>query len=151
MLGCHLCNKKVREISALLDIPRSTASHIKWKRLGTTATQPRSGRQRKITERGQRLLRHMVHKSGQRSADSIAKGFRASTGINVSTKTVRLELHGMGFHGRTAACQPHIASPMPSVGWSGVKHTDTGRWSSGNVFCGVTNHVSLFDSQTLPA
>ena len=27
-------------------------------------------------------------------------------------------------------------SPMPSVGWSGVKHTDTGLWSSGNVCCG---------------
>src|SRR4029434_3931054 len=38
-------------------------------------------------------------------------------------------------------------SPMPSVGWSGVKHTDTGLWSSGNVFCGVTNHASLFGSQ----
>ena len=97
-------------MSSLLDIPRSTVSDIirKWKRLGTTATQPRSGRQRKITERGQRLLRHMVCKSRQRSAESIAKGFRASTGINVSTKTVWRELHGMGFHGRAAACRPHI-------------------------------------------
>ena len=39
-------------------------------------------------------------------------------------------------------------SPMTSVGWSGgVKHTDTGLWSRGNVFCGVTNHASLFGSQ----
>ena len=38
-------------------------------------------------------------------------------------------------------------SPKPSVGWSGVKHTDTGLWSSGNVFCGVMNHPSLFGSQ----
>ena len=108
MIGCRLCNKTVREISSLLEIPLSTVSDIirKWKRLGTTATQPRSGRQRKITERGQRLLRRMVRKS--RSADSIAEGFRASTGINVSTKTVRLELHGMGFQSRAAACRPHI-------------------------------------------
>ncbi len=27
-----------------------------------------------------------------------------------------------------------------------IKHTTTGLWSSGNVFCGVTNHASLFGS-----
>ncbi|CAI9549623.1 unnamed protein product, partial [Staurois parvus] len=39
------------KISLLLNIPRSTVSGIitKWKQLGTTATQPRSGRQHKMT------------------------------------------------------------------------------------------------------
>ncbi|CAI9543919.1 unnamed protein product [Staurois parvus] len=42
VIGCHLCNKSIREISLLLNIPRSTVSGIitKWKQLGTTATQP---------------------------------------------------------------------------------------------------------------
>ncbi|CAI9594990.1 unnamed protein product [Staurois parvus] len=33
MIGCHLCNKSIREISFLLNIPRSTVSGIiaKWK------------------------------------------------------------------------------------------------------------------------
>ncbi|CAI9571158.1 unnamed protein product, partial [Staurois parvus] len=54
----RLCNKSIREISLLLNIPRSTVSGIitKWKQLGTTATQPQSGRPRKMTERGQRML-----------------------------------------------------------------------------------------------
>lgn len=30
------------------------------------------------------------------------------------------------------------------VRWSGVKHTTTRLWSSGNVVCGVMNHISLF-------
>lgn len=49
------------------DIPGSTVRGItgKWKRLGTAATRPQSGR---------------------RSADAIAEDFQ--TGINVSTKTV---------------------------------------------------------------
>lgn len=100
VIGCHLCNKTVREISSLLGIPRSTVSDIirKWKRLGTTATQPRSGRPRKITEQGQQLLKCMVGKS--LTADSVAEEFRASTGINVSTKTVRRELSIMGFYGQ---------------------------------------------------
>ncbi|CAI9575651.1 unnamed protein product, partial [Staurois parvus] len=42
VIGCHLCNKSIRDISFLLNIPRSTVSCIitKWKKLGTTATQP---------------------------------------------------------------------------------------------------------------
>ncbi|CAI9568591.1 unnamed protein product [Staurois parvus] len=46
VIGCHLCNKSIREISFPLNIPRSTVSGIitKWKQLGTTATQPQSER-----------------------------------------------------------------------------------------------------------
>ncbi|CAI9547548.1 unnamed protein product [Staurois parvus] len=41
VIGCHLCNKSIHEISLLLNIPQSTVSGIitKWKQLGTTATQ----------------------------------------------------------------------------------------------------------------
>ncbi|CAI9601852.1 unnamed protein product [Staurois parvus] len=44
VIGCHLCNKSIHEISLLLNIPRSTVSDIitKWKQLGTAATQPPS-------------------------------------------------------------------------------------------------------------
>ncbi|CAI9600815.1 unnamed protein product, partial [Staurois parvus] len=40
VIGCHLYNKSIREISLLLNIPWSTVSGIitKWKQLGTTAT-----------------------------------------------------------------------------------------------------------------
>ncbi|CAI9616451.1 unnamed protein product [Staurois parvus] len=57
--GCHQCNKSISEISLLLNIPRSTVSGIitNWKQLGTTATQPQSGRPRKMTEQGQRMLK----------------------------------------------------------------------------------------------
>ncbi|CAI9588758.1 unnamed protein product [Staurois parvus] len=44
MIGCHLCNKSIREISLLLNIPWSLVSGTitKWKQLETTATQPQS-------------------------------------------------------------------------------------------------------------
>ncbi|CAI9562240.1 unnamed protein product [Staurois parvus] len=50
-IGCHLCNKSIREISLLLNISRSTVSGIitKWKQLGTISTKPRSGRPHKMT------------------------------------------------------------------------------------------------------
>ncbi|CAI9617861.1 unnamed protein product [Staurois parvus] len=79
----RLCNKSMCEISLLLNIPRITVSGIitKWEQLGTTATQPPSGRQRKMTERGQ----------------SIAKDLQTSCGLQISTTTVCRDLHGMGF------------------------------------------------------
>ncbi|CAI9598938.1 unnamed protein product [Staurois parvus] len=42
VIGCHLCNKSIREISLLLNILQSTASGIitKWKQLETAAIQP---------------------------------------------------------------------------------------------------------------
>ncbi|CAI9612104.1 unnamed protein product [Staurois parvus] len=59
VMGCHLCNKSIREIFLLLNIPWSTVSGIitKWKQLGTT-TRPRS-------ERGQRMLKSTVRGSRQ--------------------------------------------------------------------------------------
>ncbi|CAI9556581.1 unnamed protein product [Staurois parvus] len=71
VIGCHLCNKSIRDISWLLNIPRSAVRGIitKWKQLGTTATQPRSGRPRKMTEQSQRMLKRTVHRRRQLSAD----------------------------------------------------------------------------------
>ncbi|CAI9558744.1 unnamed protein product [Staurois parvus] len=110
VIGCHLCNKSIRDISWLLNIPRSTVSGIitKWKQLRTTATQPPSGGPRKMTERGQRMMKRTVRRSRQLSAESIAKELQTSCGLQISTTTVCRELHGTGFHGRAAASKPYI-------------------------------------------
>ncbi|CAI9605765.1 unnamed protein product, partial [Staurois parvus] len=93
VIGCHLCNKSIHDISLLLNIPRSTVSGIitKWKQLRTTATQPRS-------ERIQSMLKSTVHRSRQLSAKSIAKDLQTLCGLQISTITVHRELHEMGFH-----------------------------------------------------
>ncbi|CAI9594908.1 unnamed protein product, partial [Staurois parvus] len=93
VIGCHLCNKSIREISLLLNIPRSIVSGIitKWKQLGTIATQPPS-------ERGQRMLKRTVRRSCQLSAESIATDLQTLCGLHIST-TAHRQLHGMGFHG----------------------------------------------------
>ncbi|CAI9544600.1 unnamed protein product, partial [Staurois parvus] len=99
VIGGHLCNKSICDISWLLNIPRSTVSGIitKWKQLGTTATQPPSGRPRHMTGRGQRMLKCTVRRSRQLSAESIAKDLQTWCGLQMSPTTVRRELHGMGF------------------------------------------------------
>ncbi len=110
VIGCHLCNKFSRENSSLLNIPQSTVSGIitKWKRLGMTATQSQSGRPRKMTERGQRMLRCIVGRCRKLSTESIATDLQSSCGLQISSSTVHRELHGMGFHGRAAASKPYI-------------------------------------------
>ncbi|CAI9568188.1 unnamed protein product [Staurois parvus] len=105
----RLCNKSIRDISLLLNIPRSTVSGVitKWKQLGT-ATQPQSGRPHKMTELGQPMLKYTVRRGRQLSAESIAKDLRIPCGLQISTTTVCREFHGIGFHGRTAASKPYI-------------------------------------------
>ncbi|CAI9612156.1 unnamed protein product [Staurois parvus] len=64
--------------SMLLNIPWSIFKGIitKWKQLGTTATQPQSGRPCKMTEWGQLMLKLTVRRSRQLSAGSIAKNLQ---------------------------------------------------------------------------
>ena len=64
VIGCHLY-KSVRQISALLELPRSTVSAVivKWKRLGATTAQARSGRPHKLTERDRRVLKCIAWKN----------------------------------------------------------------------------------------
>ncbi|CAI9558278.1 unnamed protein product [Staurois parvus] len=61
----RLCNKSICEMFLVLNIPRSTVSGIitECKQLGTTATQPKSVRTCKMTQRGQCMLKHSAQKS----------------------------------------------------------------------------------------
>ncbi|CAI9624805.1 unnamed protein product [Staurois parvus] len=61
-----------------------------------------------MTERGQRMLKRTMHRSRQLSAESIAKDLQTSCGLQISTTTVRRELHGMGLHGPAAVSKPYI-------------------------------------------
>ncbi|CAI9573558.1 unnamed protein product [Staurois parvus] len=126
VIGCHLCNKSIRDISWLLNIPRSTVSGIitKWKQLGTTATPPPTGRPCHMIERGQRILKRTVRTSHQLSAESIAKDLQTWCGLQMCTITVRRELHGMGFHGRAAASMPYITkcNAKRRMPWCKVRH-----------------------------
>ncbi|CAI9557184.1 unnamed protein product [Staurois parvus] len=67
VIGCHLCNKSICDISLLINIPQSIDSGIitKQKQLGTTATQP--------PKQGQCMLKRTVRRSRQLSAESKAK------------------------------------------------------------------------------
>uniref|UniRef100_A0A674CR33 Protein N-terminal glutamine amidohydrolase n=1 Tax=Salmo trutta TaxID=8032 RepID=A0A674CR33_SALTR len=73
------------------------------------------------TDQGLKQSTLMKHKNCLSSIVTLTTEFQTASGSNVSTITVRHDLHKIVFHGQ----QPHTSqrSPctMPSVGWSGVK------------------------------
>ncbi|XP_029364494.1 aminoacyl tRNA synthase complex-interacting multifunctional protein 1-like [Echeneis naucrates] len=104
VVGCHLCKKSVREISALLSLPRSTVSSVilKWKRGGITTALPRSGRPHKLNEGDRQVLERVALEKCLPSVEALTAEFQTATGASVSSRTVRRELHEMGFRGRVS-------------------------------------------------
>ncbi|CAI9596320.1 unnamed protein product, partial [Staurois parvus] len=70
-----------------------------------------------MTERGQRMLKHTVRRSRQLSAESIAKDLQTLYGLQISTTTVHIKVHGMGFNGRAAASKPYIITKCNAKPW----------------------------------
>ena len=110
VIGCHISDKSVHQISSLLELPRSIVSAVivKWKCLGATTAQSRSGRPHKLTEWDQRVLKRVVWRNNLSSVTSLTTEFQTLSRSNVSTSTVHWELHLMGFHGRAATHKPQI-------------------------------------------
>ena len=81
--------QQVRQISAMLELPRSTLSAVivKWKRLGATA-QPQSGRPHKLTEWDWRVLKSVACENRLSSVATLTSEFQTISGRNVSTRTV---------------------------------------------------------------
>lgn len=105
VVGCHLCKKSNREISALLNLPRSTVSNVilKWKRGGITTALPRSGRPHKLKEEDRQVLEKVALENCSPSVEALTAEFQTASGANVSPRTIRRELHEMGFRGRVSA------------------------------------------------
>ncbi|CAI9566440.1 unnamed protein product [Staurois parvus] len=118
VIGGHLCNKSIHDISLLLNVPQSTISGIitQWKKLGTTATHPASGRLRKMTEWGQRMLKCTVCKSHQLSVGVAFRLAQQCIESFMEWVSMAKQLH------------PSLTSlsAMQSIGSGGVKHTATG-------------------------
>ncbi len=105
VVGCYMCKKSVREISALLNLPRSTVSSVilKWKRGGITTALPRSGRPHKLKEEDRQVLEKVALDNCLPSIAALTAEFQSASGATVSPRTVRRELHEMGFRGRVSA------------------------------------------------
>ncbi|KAM4583822.1 aminoacyl tRNA synthase complex-interacting multifunctional protein 1-like isoform 1-T1 [Odontesthes bonariensis] len=126
VVGCHLCKKSVREIAALLNLPRSTVSAVilRWKRGGITTALPRSGRPHKLKEEHRQLLEKVAQEKCLPSIKAIATEFQTASGANVSCSTVRRELHDMGFRGPVSSNDKPKAGQKTSKKQAGLGPKD---------------------------
>lgn len=145
IIGCHLSGMSVRDISRKLQHPKSTIFDVirKWKHEGAETVKQRSGRPSKMTDRARRTLKRVVVHNRQSSANCIAQEFREASGIKVSTKTIRRQLHTLGYHGRAAAYKPLITPRnarnrlawckarrnLPLESWKDILWTDESRYT----------------------
>lgn len=97
-------------------------------------------RPRKITERGQQMLRGIVHRVCQVSAEPIATTLQTSCGLQITSWTVWEFWVSMAEWLHPSHASP---SPMWSTKCSCWENAANGLQSSAVVFCGVTNHASL--------
>uniref|UniRef100_A0A8K9UBV3 Transposase Tc1-like domain-containing protein n=1 Tax=Oncorhynchus mykiss TaxID=8022 RepID=A0A8K9UBV3_ONCMY len=68
----------------------------------------------KLTEQDRQLLKCVLHKNHLSSVTTLTTEYQTASGSNVSTKTVRRELHEMGFHGRAATHKTKITMHCPN-------------------------------------
>ena len=129
-------------------LPWSTvsAATVKWKHLGATTAKPRSGRPHKLTEQDRRVLKRVARKNHLSSVATLTTKFQTASGSNVSTRTVRRELHEMGFHGRAATHKPKITirKAKRRLEWCKARcHWTLEQWKRI-----LMNHASLTGSPT---
>ena len=73
----------------------------------TSSLQQKSGRKWKLSDRDRRTLTWIVRKDYKNTAPKITAELNGHLKNQVSSKTVRRELHKAGFHGRTAIRKPY--------------------------------------------
>ena len=107
MIRCYLCNKSSCEISSLLNIPQS--AYYKVEAIGNDSNSWPC----KMTEQGQQMLRRIVRRGCQLSAESITTELQTSR-----------ELDGIGFHDRAAASKPYSSkcNTKHQMQWCKARH-----------------------------
>ncbi|GFU64569.1 hypothetical protein TNCV_305081 [Trichonephila clavipes] len=127
--------KSVREIADILQKPKSTVSDVivKWKCRGSETAEKRTGRPKILGERSRRTLKRVVKQNRKSSLVKISQEFLSSSGITVSSRTVRRELKtwdSMVLQTLTSQTSLHR---MRNIDCNGVEITVIGLWTCGKL------------------
>jgi hypothetical protein len=83
------------------------------------------------------VLKRIAHKNHLSSVATLTTELQNASGSNVSTITVRWELHEMGFHGQVAAHQTYItmcnANHWTLEQWKHVLWSEESRFWQSNI------------------
>ncbi|GFW60370.1 regulator of chromosome condensation 2 [Trichonephila clavipes] len=130
---------EIREIADILQKPKSTVSDVIVKRRGSETADKRTGRPKILGERSRRTLKRVVKQNRKSSLVEISQEFQSSSGISVSSWTVRRELKNLGFHSRAAAHKPNITPQNAKHRLQWCKAPVIGLWTCGKLFFGMMN------------
>ena len=113
-IGLFTANYSFSQISNVLSLPKSTIQYIvnKWKRFGDTKNTKRSGKPRKISNRGLRVLNKVVRENRWSTLGNIPTEFNKGNNNYISSTTIttiRRRLNEYGFRSRIPARKPLIS------------------------------------------
>ena len=111
IIGLYKNKQSVPKISRVLKVYRATVTRTIAKYLNgdDLATRPRSGRPKLLTNGSQKILKTIVKNNNKKSAEEIKNKFVEKTNIEVSTKTIRRNLHEMQIFSRIPARKPLLS------------------------------------------
>jgi transposase len=108
IIGLYKDKQSLSKISKLLKIHRTTVSRTikNYLNRNNLTTLPKTGRPKLLTSKDKTILKKIVKKNNKKSAEQIRNKFIEKTNIEVSTKTIRRNLHKMNIFSRIPAQKP---------------------------------------------
>jgi transposase len=108
IIGLYKDKQSLSKISKLLKIHRTTVSRTikNYLNRNNLTTLPKTGRPKLLTFKDKTILKKIVKKNNKKSAEQIRNKFIEKTNIEVSTKTIRRNLHEMNIFSRIPAQKP---------------------------------------------
>lgn len=108
IIGLHKGGHNKAEISRILNRPESTIRRTikEYGNANTPFSKKRSGRPSLLNNDDRKVLKEIVTRNNKSSATEIQKKFSATTGQEVCVKTIRKNLHKIGFNSYQAVTKP---------------------------------------------
>lgn len=108
-------SRSQRDIASLCRVSQASVQRISKKIHSAQPTEPqrkgRSGRKKAVTKRGQRFLRNLVLENRSITYKQMQEKFQQS-GPSVCERTIRRNLHEMGFRSRRPVKKPKLTEKM---------------------------------------
>jgi transposase len=108
IIGLYKDKQSLLKISKLLKIHRTTVSRTikNYLNRNNLITLSKSGRPKLLASKDKKILKKITEKNNKKSAEQIRNKFIEKTNIEVSTKTIRRNLHEMNIFSRIPAQKP---------------------------------------------
>ena len=130
IVGLHKAGVKGVKIVAKLGHPKTTVNTVlkRFERHGTFEGQKSTGRPQKLLERSIRIVTRALATNHSQTLEDITnrkqilEDITNCSGFGVSTSTIRIALHNVGFHNRVAAKKPFLNDAHRSRRLQFAKH-----------------------------